>query len=62
MEDIEVWFPGGKRVDARSGTFVVHTDQPPESGGHGTAIAPFEMVSSIRARRRCREISHAKHA
>ena len=43
MEDIEVWFPGGKRVDARSGTFVVHTDQPPESGGNGTAIAPFDL-------------------
>ena len=43
MEEIEVWFPGGKRVDARSGSFVVHTDQPPESGGNGTAIAPFDL-------------------
>ena len=43
MEDIEVWFPGGKRVDARAGAFVVHTDQPPESGGNATAIAPFDL-------------------
>ncbi len=41
--DIEVTFPGGKRVDARVGEFVVHTDQPVELGGAGSAIAPFEL-------------------
>lgn len=41
--DIEVTFPGGKRVDAKVGEFVVQTDQPVELGGAGSAIAPFEM-------------------
>ena len=41
--DIEVTFPGGKRVDARVGEFVVHTDQPVELGGAGSAVAPFEL-------------------
>jgi ribosomal protein S12 methylthiotransferase accessory factor len=41
--DIVVTFPGGKRVDARVGEFVVHTDQPVELGGAGSAIAPFEL-------------------
>lgn len=41
--DIEVTFPGGKRVDAKVGDFVVHTDQPVELGGEGAEIAPFEL-------------------
>ena len=41
--DIEVTFPGGKRVDARVGEFLVHTDQPVELGGAGSAVAPFEL-------------------
>ena len=41
--DIEVTFPGGKRVDAKVGEFVVQTDQPVELGGAGSAIAPFEL-------------------
>lgn len=41
--DIEVTFPGGKRVDARVGDFVVHTDQPAELGGEGAAPAPFDL-------------------
>ncbi len=40
---IEVTFPGGKRVDAQVGPFVVHTDQPPELGGEGSAVAPFDL-------------------
>ena len=48
--DVEVTFPGGKRVDARVGEFVVHTDQPRESGGDGTAPGPFDLfVASIGA-------------
>jgi ribosomal protein S12 methylthiotransferase accessory factor len=43
MEDIEVTFPGGKRVDARVGRYVVHTDQPVDAGGEGTAVAPFDL-------------------
>jgi len=43
MDDIEVTFPGGKRVDARVGGFVVHTDQPVELGGEGSAVAPFDL-------------------
>lgn len=41
--DIEVTFPGGKRVDATVGAFTVRTDQPTELGGEGSAIAPFEL-------------------
>jgi len=43
MEDIEVTFPGGKRVDARVGRFVLRTDQPVELGGEGSAVAPFDL-------------------
>jgi ribosomal protein S12 methylthiotransferase accessory factor len=43
MEDIAVSFPGGKRVDARVGPFVVHTDQPTDLGGEGSAVAPFDL-------------------
>jgi ribosomal protein S12 methylthiotransferase accessory factor len=43
METIEVTFPGGKRVDARVGPYVVHTDQPADAGGEGSAVAPFDL-------------------
>jgi len=43
MEDIEVSFPGGKRVDAQCGAFTLHTDQPKELGGEGSAAAPFDL-------------------
>jgi ribosomal protein S12 methylthiotransferase accessory factor len=43
MHDIAVSFPGGKRVDARIGEFVIHTDQPVDQGGEGTAVAPFDL-------------------
>lgn len=42
MEDIEVTFPGGRRVDAKVGPFVVSTDQPAD-GGSGSAVAPFDL-------------------
>ncbi|HEX8792424.1 MAG TPA: OsmC family protein [Polyangiaceae bacterium] len=41
--NIDVSFPGGKRVDARVGDFVVRTDQPPKFGGDGSAVAPFDL-------------------
>jgi putative redox protein len=43
VETIEVTFPGGKRVDAKVGSHVVHTDQPIEAGGEGSAVAPFDL-------------------
>jgi ribosomal protein S12 methylthiotransferase accessory factor len=41
--EIVLSFPGGKRVDARVGGFVVATDQPAEQGGQGGAPAPFDL-------------------
>lgn len=41
--DIQVSFPGGKRVDAHCGDFEVKTDQPPDLGGEGSAIAPYDL-------------------
>jgi len=41
--DIDVTFPGGKRVDARVGAFTVRTDQPADHGGEGSAPAPFDL-------------------
>jgi ribosomal protein S12 methylthiotransferase accessory factor len=50
MQDIEVTFPGGKRVDAHVGTYVVHTDQPVEAGGNGAAVGPFDLfLASVAA-------------
>jgi ribosomal protein S12 methylthiotransferase accessory factor len=43
MDDIEVFFPGGKRVDAKSGPSHIRTDQPVELGGTGSAIAPYDL-------------------
>jgi putative redox protein len=41
--DIEVTFPGGKRVDARVGNFTIRTDQPIDHGGEGSAPEPFTL-------------------
>ena len=41
--EIEVTFPGGLRVDARVGEYLVHTDQPVEGGGEASAPAPFDL-------------------
>jgi len=50
MADVEVTFPGGKRVDAKVGEFVVRTDQPVDAGGAGSAVAPFDLfLASIAA-------------
>jgi putative redox protein len=43
MEDIAITFPGGKRVDAQVGPYVIHTDQPVDEGGDGSAAAPFDL-------------------
>lgn len=43
LTDIEISFPGGKRVDAKVGDHVVHTDQPEALGGEGAHAAPFDL-------------------
>lgn len=40
---IEVFFPGNRKVDAKVGNFVVHTDQPTIAGGDDSAPAPFSL-------------------
>lgn len=40
---LDVGFPGGKKVDAKAGKFVVHTDQAVASGGEGSAPEPFVL-------------------
>jgi len=47
---IDVSFPGGKRVDASFNGFVVKTDQSKENGGDGSAPEPFSyFLASIGA-------------
>jgi ribosomal protein S12 methylthiotransferase accessory factor len=41
--EMEVTFPGGERVDASFGPYVVRTDQPPAEGGEGSAPTPFAL-------------------
>jgi putative redox protein len=41
--EMEITFPGGARVDAAFGPYVVPTDQPPQAGGEGMAPTPFAM-------------------
>jgi len=42
-EIIEVEFPGGKRVDARVGQFLIETDQSVRGGGEAAAPEPFSL-------------------
>jgi putative redox protein len=44
--EITIDFPGGARVDAHFGGFVVPTDQPPTAGGEGSAPTPFATFLS----------------
>jgi ribosomal protein S12 methylthiotransferase accessory factor len=39
--ELVIDFPGGARVDAHFGSYIVHTDQPPHGGGEGSAPTPF---------------------
>jgi ribosomal protein S12 methylthiotransferase accessory factor len=41
--DMEISFPGGKRVEASYGGFTVQTDQPVDDGGFGSAPSPFDL-------------------
>ena len=46
--EMTVAFPGGSRVDAAYGEFVIRTDQPVHTGGGGTAPAPFDyFIASL---------------
>ena len=39
-------FPGGSKVDAHFGDFIVKTDQPAMGGGEGSAPTPFLVFRS----------------
>src|SRR5665647_3873386 len=41
--DMEIYFPGNKKVSARYKGFTIDTDQPVGAGGDGTAPAPFDL-------------------
>jgi len=41
--DLEVTFPGGKRVEARYGGFTIAADKSVEDGGQGAAPPPFDL-------------------
>jgi ribosomal protein S12 methylthiotransferase accessory factor len=43
LKEIEVSFPGRKKIDAKVGDFVVHTDQSLANGGGETAPEPFQL-------------------
>jgi ribosomal protein S12 methylthiotransferase accessory factor len=46
--DMTITFPGGAKVDAECGEFVIKTDQPVAGGGDGSAPAPFDyFLASI---------------
>ena len=42
-ELIVITLPGGRRVDAQIGPHTLHTDQPRDSGGEGSAPSPFDV-------------------
>ena len=42
-ETINVAFPGGKRVDARIGQFLIQSDQSQKNGGEASAPEPFDL-------------------
>ena len=41
--DMEIYFPGGKRVYADYGQFTIETDQPARNGGGESAPTPFDL-------------------
>ncbi len=44
--DMQIRFPGGKRVDSIYKGFTVKTDQPETEGGDGSAPEPFDLFLS----------------
>ena len=46
--EMEISFPGGKKIDAGFKGFTVHTDQPRDEGGDGSAPQPYDLfVASL---------------
>jgi ribosomal protein S12 methylthiotransferase accessory factor len=46
--DVDIAFPGDKKVTASFNGFMVETDQPVSQGGEGAAPDPFELfIASI---------------
>lgn len=43
MNDMEITFPGGKKVAADWHGFRIMTDQPAAAGGEGSAPTPFDL-------------------
>jgi ribosomal protein S12 methylthiotransferase accessory factor len=41
--EMEITFPGGKKVEASFNEYTVITDQPVSDGGAGTAPSPFDL-------------------
>ncbi len=41
--DMEIYFPGNKKVSADYRGFTIETDQPVGAGGDGSAPAPFDL-------------------
>jgi putative redox protein len=41
--EMNIYFPGGKRVYADYGGFTIETDQPVRGGGDDSAPAPFDL-------------------
>jgi putative redox protein len=41
--EMMIEFPGGARVDANFGPYMVMTDQPLQGGGEGSAPTPFAL-------------------
>ena len=41
--EMDVYFPGGKKVFADFKGFTIETDQPVPSGGDNSAAAPFDL-------------------
>lgn len=41
--EMEIIFPGGKKVDAFYKGFTIKTDQPTYAGGESSAPAPFDL-------------------
>lgn len=43
MANMEITFPGGKKVNASFRGFEIRTDQPAGAGGDGSAPTPFDL-------------------
>ena len=41
--EMEIFFPGGKKVNSTYKGFTVETDQPKSEGGDGSAPEPFDL-------------------